>query len=76
MSPMEPKAFGIEKNKFKPNRRFRREYKRLFKLDPQAANVFLLLCELADEKGQVETAPAELAKLMAARFEDPKEYAL
>ena len=61
---------------FRPNRRFRRKYDRLFKRDPQAANVFLLLCELADEKGQVETHPAELSKLMAARFGDPRRYAL
>jgi hypothetical protein len=61
---------------FRPSRRFRRKYNRLFEEDPKAANMFLLLCELANEKGQVETDPAELAKLMAVRFEDPKEYAL
>ncbi len=38
---------------FVPNRRFKREYNRLFKQDPLAANTFLLLCELADERGQV-----------------------
>ena len=61
---------------FTPNRKFRRDYARLFKRDPQAANLFLLLAELANEKGQVETDPAELAELMAARFEDPREYQL
>ena len=61
---------------FTPNRKFRREYKKLFKQEPQAANVFFLLCELADEKGQVETSPEEIARLMAARFEDPRRYAL
>jgi len=61
---------------FRPNRRFRHKYDRLFKQEPRAANVFLLLCEMADEKGQVETDPAELSKLMAARFEDPRRYAL
>ncbi len=61
---------------FKPNRKFRRDYDRIFKRDPMAANTFLLICELADKKGQVETSPEELAELMAARFEDPKGYAL
>lgn len=61
---------------FVPNRRFRRKYNRLFKRDPEAANLFLLLCELADKKGQVETNEKELAELMAARFNDPGEYAL
>ena len=61
---------------FKPNRKFKRKYNRLFKQDPGAANFFLLLCELADERGQVETNEEELAELMAVRFNDPKEYAL
>ena len=52
---------------FRPNRRFRRKYDRLFKQDPQAANLFLLLAELADENGRVEANPEELARLMAAR---------
>ena len=44
-----------------------------------AANLFLLLAELADENGQVRLGPdpeAELAVLMAARFEDPTAYQL
>jgi hypothetical protein len=61
---------------FKPNRKFRRDYDRLFKKDPMGANMFLLLCELADEKGQVMTNDAEIAELMAVRFKDPEEYAL
>ena len=61
---------------FQPNRKFKRDYDRLFKKDPLGANTFLLLCELADEKGQVMTNPQELADLMAARFEDLEEYAL
>jgi hypothetical protein len=61
---------------FKPNRKFKREYKRLFKQDPLAANTFLLLCELADKNGQVATNPGELAELIRARFEDPREYQL
>jgi hypothetical protein len=61
---------------FVPNREFKRKYKQLFKKDPLAANTFLLLCELADERGQVKTNEEELAELMAIRFNDPREYAL
>jgi len=59
---------------FTPNRHFRRDYKKIFRKSPEAANMLLLLCELADEKGRVHLGPdpeAELAELMAARFEDP-----
>lgn len=38
--------------------------------------MFLLLCELADKNGQVKTSEEQLAELMAARFNDPEEYAL
>lgn len=62
------------------NRAFRREYDRIFKTDPAAANVFLLLAELADEKGKVNLSwplpEAEIQRLMAARFDDPKAYHL
>jgi len=61
---------------FVPNRRFKRKYNRIFRKDPIAANTFLLICELADKNGQVETNEEELAELMAARFNDPEEYAL
>ena len=61
---------------FSPSRRFRRDYNKLFRHDPLAANMMLLLCELADEKGQVKTDEAELARLMAARFDDPRAYQL
>lgn len=61
---------------FKPNRHFKRDYDRLFRQDPAAANVFLLLAELADKKGQVETNEAELACLMAVRFTDSRVYQL
>lgn len=61
---------------FEPNRKFRKDYDRLFKKDPLGANTFLLLCELADEKGQVMTNETEIAELMAARFNDPEDYAL
>ena len=61
---------------FRPNKKFKRKYKKLFKKDPLAANTFLLLCELANEKGQVVTNEEELAELIAVRFEDPGEYQL
>jgi hypothetical protein len=65
---------------FVPSHRLRRDYDRLFRKDPAAANVILLLCELADEKGQVrfETPfpEVEIQRLMAARFTDPRVYAL
>jgi hypothetical protein len=61
---------------FKPNRKFKKEYDRLFKMDPLGANTFLLLCELADARGRVYVDPTEFVDLIAARFEDPEEYAL
>jgi len=61
---------------FRPNRKFRRDYNRLYRKDPAAANLFLLLAELADQKGQVVTDEKELAILMSARFADPQGYSL
>ena len=62
---------------FRPNRRFKKKYDKIFRKDPAAANLFLLLCELADEKGQVIISDeGEIANLMAARFEDSEEYQL
>lgn len=61
---------------FAPNKKFRKKYNWLYKQDPLAANTFLLVCEIADERGRVETSPEELAVLFAARFEDPEEYVL
>ena len=61
---------------FTPSRRFRRDYDRLFQKNPAAANVFLLLAELADEEGQVVTDERELQGLMAVRFEDHRAYQL
>ncbi len=64
---------------FRPSRRFRRHYDRIFRRDPLAANVLLLLAELADDQGQVHfdgPPEVELAVLMAARFEDPRAYQL
>jgi len=67
---------SLKKQTFNPNRKFRREYDRIFKTDPAAANLFLLLAELADEYGQVVTDELEITRLMAARFEDPRRYTL
>ena len=62
---------------FKPNKRFKRDYYKIFKEDPQAANLYLLMCEMANDSGQVVFKDEqELAELMAVRFEDPEEYAL
>jgi len=62
---------------FKPNRKFRKEYDKVFQKDPMAANVLLLLCELADGREKVQTNEKELAQLMTARFGDGfKEYQL
>jgi len=55
---------------FKPNKRFKRKYNRLFKKNPAGANTWLILQELRDEKGQVITSEAELAGLLAIRFPD------
>jgi len=64
---------------FIPNRKFKRDYDRIYKKDPVAANVFLLMCELADEKGQVsftEPAEVEIQRLLMARFDDLRAYQL
>ncbi len=66
-------------NHFRPNRKFRRDYDKAFRRDPLAANVLLLLAELADERGQVRfdgPPEGELVVLLAARFEDPRAYQL
>lgn len=64
---------------FTPNRRFRRRYDLIFRHSPLAANVFLLLTELANQRGEVHLGPcpeAEIQQLMVSRFEDPKAYQL
>jgi hypothetical protein len=61
------------------NRRFRRDYDRAFRKDPLAANMLLLLAELANERGEVHLGPVpevEIQRLMAARFKDPRGYQL
>jgi len=64
---------------FIPNRHFRRKYDRMFRTDPAAANVMLLMAELANDDGQIAFAgdPAvEIQNLMLARFDDPRAYQL
>jgi hypothetical protein len=64
---------------FTPNRHFRRDYDRIYRKDPAAANLLLLMAELANERGTVELGEfpeVELQKLMAARFYDPRAYQL
>lgn len=61
---------------FKPNRKFKKEYDRIFRKNPGAANLFLLLAELANEKGEVVSNEEELCVLMEARFNDYREYQL
>ena len=61
---------------FKPNRKFKKKYDKIFKKDPLAANVLLLVFEIANEKGQVITDERQIADLMMVRFNDPWEYAL
>lgn len=62
---------------FLPNRRFRKTYGQLFKIDPITANIFLLLAELAGSEGDIilpkdpEARHRELAMLIESRFEDP-----
>jgi len=61
------------------SRKFRRDYDRLFRKDPAAANLMLLLSELADSNGQVHLGPRpddELQELMSARFDDCRAYQL
>ena len=61
---------------FQPNKKFQKEYDRIWKENPESANLFLLLAELADKKGLVENDSEELASLFDTRFNDPGEYAL
>ena len=62
---------------FKTNRQFKKKYERLFNKNPLGANVFLLLSELANERGQVTISDErELLELMAKRFDDPEAYQL
>ena len=53
---------------FKPNRSFKKKYDRLFMKKPTAANTWLLLQELKDEKGHIVTSEQEIVKLLSIRF--------
>lgn len=64
---------------FITSRRFQRDYDRLFRKDPLGANVFLLLAELANERGEVRLGSipeAEIQQLMITRFDDCRAYQL
>lgn len=65
---------------FRPNRKFRRAYDQLFRKNPLGANMHLLLCELANEQGEIRfnghLPERELQRLMVARFSDPRAYQL
>ncbi len=61
---------------FEPNEAFKKDYDKLYETNPYAANTLLLMCELADKKGRVESSEEELFKLFQARFNDPEEYSL
>lgn len=76
---MGKEAFQTVMSLFTPSRRFRSDYDRLFRKDPVAANIFLLMAELANERGEVRLGPVpevEIQKLMAARFDDCRAYQL
>lgn len=62
--------------KFQASKKLKKHYNRIFRENPEAANLFLLLCELANTKGRVITDEGDLACLMDKRFKNPKEYAL
>jgi len=61
---------------FKPNRKFKKRYDRVFRENPMAANMLLLIAELANNKGRVEATEEEITALFNARFEDPGAYQL
>ena len=66
---------------FIPNKAFKKDYDKLFKEDPLQANILLLLCEIADKKGNIifkknEDPISTMMKLMDARFNDPGEHQL
>jgi hypothetical protein len=64
---------------FNPNRHFRKEYDKIFRHNPLAANTLLLLAELSDDRGQVQLGvfpEAELQSLLMARFDDCRAYQL
>jgi len=65
-----------EKDKimFIPNKHFIEDYNKLYKKSPEAANLLLLLCEIADENGRVYASEEQIGMLMVCRFNDPSEH--
>jgi hypothetical protein len=59
----------------KHSQKFEEQYHKIFQKNPLAANLYLLLCKMADSKGRVKTTEKELMDLMTARFNRPDEYA-
>ena len=68
--------------KMKISKSFKRKYDRIFKVDPVAANMLLLLKEMANSKGQIELygsddeCMSKLTYLMNKRFPGPVKYEL
>ena len=60
----------------KLNKTFKKKYDRLFHENPLGANMFLLIAELANDRGRVKTSEEEIAILFNARFDDPMAYQL
>jgi hypothetical protein len=62
---------------FMGNKEFRKKYQKIFKKDPLAANIFLLLCELSGPEGKLllpldrAAIDKEIESLLFSRFEDP-----
>ncbi len=58
------------------NPEFVKDYNEIFKESPLAANIYLLICEMADNNGQVTMSDDELTAAVNARFIDPDAYQL
>ncbi len=56
-------------------KQIKKKYDFLFKRDPVAANLFLLMTEITNSQGRVTSNEQEIADLMNARFEDCQVYA-
>jgi len=53
----------------------KRDYDRIFRLNPVVANLFLLLCELEESDScLINGDPEELYELMKVRFRDQRDY--
>lgn len=64
------------------NKAFKKEYDKIFNHDPLAANIFLMLVDMADEKGEIYFEGSEdqmndqINILVNGRFNDVFEYQL